>query len=590
MSCTKDIQTNGVRSEEPNTSGKLQNADDYANLNNDTPNNKGAIPKIKIAKSKSNTFSKKNLKLNNNIEEEAKKRITNDLLKFNRFLKGTSMYIEQHKSNTTFVNYDMCLLESSGIFSNAQFEDTKLNVLDTNTENLVKHAHSNSSSEEDLLTLSDDGCIYTYKGDQVADLPRTFFNLNTSLLLPHDVDREQSLSPEMDFLEMDFDPGPSEESSQFEGKEYSTEIEKVYNKKEAPSDFLRTHKEYKVSFNLNDICCLQPCHIVSSAMLKSKCESLESSNNPSKNNCIEQANCFLPINKIATDDDIPFHKRRPWLCPLSERTTCRTEKLNTKRCHFLKGELLSPSEKNPLTSKVCDSILLSKVEDVMIWSEEEANAIQINQIGPSACGATAVLNVLNALQFPIPSFEELRSCVNTNLRCNVSPLTEYLLSRSNAGTDHNSLIEGLRKLSSDQIDGRFFHMHPERVVNLYTWLTFWIKNGAVPIATLNLQKCMGNIPDAWHHQMICGVGSKGIYLTNPLECLQAEHLWPQLCSESVLLIRREDILKRWNIKTDLPQLMKIQEKRWRTMNVVGKYEIKQQKLCSNNYFCFRSSG
>lgn len=45
-------------------------------------------------------------------------------------------------------------------------------------------------------------------------------------------------------------------------------------------------------------------------------------------------------------------------------------------------------------------------------------------------------------------------------------------------------------------------------------------SGAVPIATLNLQHCGEgcNIPDAWHHQMIFGVGPAGIYMTNPLQC------------------------------------------------------------------------
>lgn len=49
-------------------------------------------------------------------------------------------------------------------------------------------------------------------------------------------------------------------------------------------------------------------------------------------------------------------------------------------------------------------------------------------------------------------------------------------------------------------------------------------SGAAPIATLNLQHCGEgcDIPDAWHHQMIFGVGQAGIYLTNPLECLPEE--------------------------------------------------------------------
>lgn len=34
-----------------------------------------------------------------------------------------------------------------------------------------------SSDDNELLSISDDGCIYTYKGDQAADLPSSFFNL-----------------------------------------------------------------------------------------------------------------------------------------------------------------------------------------------------------------------------------------------------------------------------------------------------------------------------------------------------------------------------------------------------------------------------
>lgn len=34
-----------------------------------------------------------------------------------------------------------------------------------------------SSDDNELLSVSDDGCIYTYKADNVADLPSTFFNL-----------------------------------------------------------------------------------------------------------------------------------------------------------------------------------------------------------------------------------------------------------------------------------------------------------------------------------------------------------------------------------------------------------------------------
>lgn len=114
--------------------------------------------------------------------------------------------------------------------------------------------------------------------------------------------------------------------------------------------------------------------------------------------------------------------------------------------------------------------------------------------------------------------------------------------------------------------------------------------GAVPIATLNLQHCGegSDIPDAWHHQMIFGIGPSGIYMTNPLQCMPEEvgtiknlcciigslkHnflqiMWHQLVSPSVLLIRQADVLAHWNKSTDLTPLMNM-DHRWRKMNVLG---------------------
>jgi len=96
--------------------------------------------------------------------------------------------------------------------------------------------------------------------------------------------------------------------------------------------------------------------------------------------------------------------------------------------------------------------------------------------------------------------------------------------------------------------------------------------GAVPIVTLNLQNGIApgiQVPDAWHHQMSFGVGPRGIYLTNPLECVTEAALWPQLCSPSVLLVRRSDILARWNEHTSLRPLMTHPDHRWKMMNVLG---------------------
>ena len=113
-------------------------------------------------------------------------------------------------------------------------------------------------------------------------------------------------------------------------------------------------------------------------------------------------------------------------------------------------------------------------------------------------------------------------------------------------------------------------------------------SGAVPIATLNLQRSKvrigQTIPDAWHHQMIFGVGPgrfgvPRIYLTNPLESVDELTFSEQLCSPSELLIRRTDVLQRWKLsndesnslpaKNDLHLLSEQPDERWDHYNVLG---------------------
>lgn len=71
-------------------------------------------------------------------------------------------------------------------------------------------------------------------------------------------------------------------------------------------------------------------------------------------------------------------------------------------------------------------------EEAMLWSIQEALERQTLQIGASACGATAVVDVLKALGVDVAP-EEADRCVQTRLRRNESPLPDYLLSRSEAG-------------------------------------------------------------------------------------------------------------------------------------------------------------
>lgn len=76
---------------------------------------------------------------------------------------------------------------------------------------------------------------------------------------------------------------------------------------------------------------------------------------------------------------------------------------------------------------------------VFLWSIQEAAERHTVQIGVSACGATAVVDVLQALGIVVAP-ETVDHSVRTKLRRNDSPLPDYLHSRSEAGTLHYTTL------------------------------------------------------------------------------------------------------------------------------------------------------
>lgn len=101
-------------------------------------------------------------------------------------------------------------------------------TLKLNRPNLDAEDSSSDTGNDDYSLGSEDGCIYTYRGgEHLADLPSSFFSLDMGLPLdkhlppppnyplgqqPAPNAREpnsRASSPDMDFIEMDFDPGPS---------------------------------------------------------------------------------------------------------------------------------------------------------------------------------------------------------------------------------------------------------------------------------------------------------------------------------------------------------------------------------------------
>ena len=239
----------------------------------------------------------------------------------------------------------------------------------------------------------------------------------------------------------------------------------------------------------------------------------------------------------------------------------------------------------------------------MIWTEKEACRKYVAQIGTSACGATALVNVALALNLEL-SLNDVTKAVRTRLRREQADLPDYLHSRADAGCTHEDLLLGMRAIGQNRVVGRFFPLHGRQMVLLHSWLATWISRGCVPVATLNPQRSEVRLPpsphhhsspaatgstsggglsqqsstlllaDAWHHQMIFGVTGREIYLTNPLEIVSEDVLRPQLDSPSDLLIRREDVIARFSKSTDLTQLVRpasgtMDRRRWHDYNVLG---------------------
>ncbi|XP_028837001.1 uncharacterized protein LOC114790808 isoform X2 [Denticeps clupeoides] len=212
------------------------------------------------------------------------------------------------------------------------------------------------------------------------------------------------------------------------------------------------------------------------------------------------------------------------------------------------------------------------LNSAMLWSIPEAVERQTLQIGASACGATAVVDVLQALGIAAAT-EVVDRCVQTRLRRNEAPLPDYLLSRSEAGATHEQLISGADQASGGKVAGRFFALHPRRRVKLVPWLARWIRKGAVPVATMNMQRAVPEgeeVPDAWHHQLIFGVAPNAVFMTNPLDVVSEEEVHQRLSSESVLLIRRDDVLHRLPAAVPLSAVAENHaDPRWSVLNVEG---------------------
>lgn len=284
------------------------------------------------------------------------------------------------------------------------------------------------------------------------------------------------------------------------------------------------------------------------------------------------------------------------------------------------------SEMEELTPKVSEE---EKEElgakGAMLWSIQEALEKQTLQIGASACGATAVVDVLKALTVDVAP-EEADRCVKTCLRRNEAPLPDYLLSRSEAGECPKSIIQlqsvifkGLSKsafkheflfvqvqlmLSLSRVQRRrvggkcqaasfTFTLgegsswspgsHAGSVKVLFPWQPWtcsWLclmRRRCQMLGTINWFLVWHQMQFSW--QILWMLVSDGEefaffqkYILKQIQsCMfsssvSEDILHQRLCSESVLLIRREDVLQRLTPDCCLTDLS---EPRWKALDVQG---------------------
>jgi hypothetical protein len=174
------------------------------------------------------------------------------------------------------------------------------------------------------------------------------------------------------------------------------------------------------------------------------------------------------------------------------------------------------------------------------WTPDEAKRKARPQSAASNCGATALVNVLAALEVPIPDINAVQRAVHTNSRKHSVSVSEYLAARSVAGCTGQDIVYGCQEVASGLVESRFFAFYPHRDVDLQHWLAGWLSMGCSAIATLNMQAMSG--ADYWHHQMIYGVDARGVHMTNGIGLASFDEMCLGLESPSVLRIDVDDVL------------------------------------------------
>ncbi|XP_044735640.1 uncharacterized protein LOC123297888 [Chrysoperla carnea] len=532
-----------------------------------TSNHRGAIPK-RILKDDKNRCTK----LNNNFGT----RTCSKMGLGNCNNDDTNLeLIKPYSLNKVTVDFDRNFIKK---FNNIEVSD-RLEVTandfppgpSNSQENNCKVKNSSSScsstsdisdteSEDTSLSISDDGCVYTYKGGS-ADLPDSFFiddhqeDFYPRIEIPPLRQRSRESSPEMDYLEMDFDPGPSCEADSESSVDIDLDEQNIQVESSHPPVAI-----VKADFELNL---------------------------PSTSTGIRHTNT-LPRNYYELSD-------------ISKTNSEEQTPDNGSECSLVADQLLyNDCLEQSLAYSIYHYDNTRPLSPIMFWDEKDVQSKQFNLLH-AGCVTNAVLNALLALDKIPPRIipEWANQYLIPNMRYEDPDqdldLCHFLIAKSTALPSHEDLITGIKQVTGgNSIYTRFFPTWPERNFSLSHWLKYWLEHNVIPIITINQQVLQKDITALeWQHHTIFGVSSTGIYLTDPVQCISEDVLHKKLTSDSILLIKRSDILSRWNKTTDLGALYNIEDKRWHRVNTLGKLvhllrEVKSsstvnEKSATNNY-------
>ncbi|CAF0984747.1 unnamed protein product [Adineta steineri] len=236
-------------------------------------------------------------------------------------------------------------------------------------------------------------------------------------------------------------------------------------------------------------------------------------------------------------------------------------------------EIIEISNQESPLQTIVDEAVRDVERHVMLWDDEHARQIDTQ---------SSLQQIVQYFQLNIDINQDQQSRI---LSIRKELLLDYLQYRSETDISASDLHENLLQYPeySSRIHCRFFPFWPPRDVDLLQWLSHWIKQGALPIAIMNMDHTYSqrsnysNTISSWQHRIIYGVEPRAIYLMNPIQMQSPQQVYEQLTIDSITYITRHEIVQRYNqspmcltplaINNNKSRLFS--DTRWRTMNVLG---------------------